>query len=219
MKKIIIIILSLFLLGVVAIFTVNFYVILTTRNNIITIEEAKNLDDIDCILVLGAGVYENKPRPMLEDRILTGIDLYNNGVAKKIIMSGDHGQEDYDEVNVMKTYAVEKGINSSDIFMDHAGFSTYDSIYRLKEIFEVDKVVIVTQEYHLYRALYIAKNLGIEAYGVSSNLRDYPGQLKREVREILARDKDLVKVIFKPQSTYVGEVIPVTGDGNITNDK
>ena len=119
----------------------------------------------------------------------------------------------------MKTYAVEKGINSSDIFMDHAGFSTYDSIYRLKEIFEVDKVVIVTQEYHLYRALYIAKNLGIEAYGVSSNLRDYPGQLKREVREILARDKDLVKVIFKPQSTYVGEVIPVTGDGNITNDK
>ena len=219
MKKIIIIILSLFLLGVVAIFTVNFYVILTTRNNIITIEEAKNLDDIDCILVLGAGVYENKPRPMLEDRILTGIDLYNNGVAKKIIMSGDHGQEDYDEVNVMKTYAVEKGINSSDIFMDHAGFSTYDSVYRLKEIFEVDKVVIVTQEYHLYRALYIAKNLGIEAYGVSSNLRDYPGQLKREVREILARDKDLVKVIFKPQSTYVGEVIPVTGDGNITNDK
>ena len=219
MKKIIIIILSLFLLGVVAIFTVNFYVILTTRNNIITIEEAKNLDDIDCILVLGAGVYENKPRPMLEGRILTGIDLYNNGVAKKIIMSGDHGQEDYDEVNVMKTYAVEKGINSSDIFMDHAGFSTYDSIYRLKEIFEVDKVVIVTQEYHLYRALYIAKNLGIEAYGVSSNLRDYPGQLKREVREILARDKDLVKVIFKPQSTYVGEVIPVTGDGNITNDK
>ena len=219
MKKIIIIILSLFLLGVVAIFTVNFYVILTTRNNIITIEEAKNLDDIDCILVLGAGVYENKPRPMLEDRILTGIDLYNNGVAKKIIMSGDHGQEDYDEVNVMKIYAVEKGINSSDIFMDHAGFSTYDSIYRLKEIFEVDKVVIVTQEYHLYRALYIAKNLGIEAYGVSSNLRDYPGQLKREVREILARDKDLVKVIFKPQSTYMGEVIPVTGDGNITNDK
>ena len=219
MKKIIIIILSLFLLGVVAIFTVNFYVILTTRNNIITIEEAKNLDDIDCILVLGAGVYENKPRPMLEDRILTGIDLYNNGVAKKIIMSGDHGQEDYDEVNVMKIYAVEKGINSSDIFMDHAGFSTYDSVYRLKEIFEVDKVVIVTQEYHLYRALYIAKNLGIEAYGVSSNLRDYPGQLKREVREILARDKDLVKVIFKPQSTYVGEVIPVTGDGNITNDK
>ncbi len=219
MKKIIIIILSLILLSIVGILTVNFYVVLSTKSRIISIDEAKDLTDVDCILVLGAGVYGNKPRPMLEDRILTGIELYNNGVAKKIIMSGDHGQEDYDEVNVMKSYAIDEGINSSDIFMDHAGFSTYDSIYRLKEIFEVDKVVIVTQEYHLYRALYIAKELEIEAYGVSANLRDYPGQFKREVREILARDKDLVKVIFKPSSTYVGETIPVTGDGNITNDK
>lgn len=219
MKKIIIIILSLILLSIVGILTVNFYVVLSTKSRIISIDEAKDLTDVDCILVLGAGVYGNKPRPMLEDRILTGIELYNNGVAKKIIMSGDHGQEDYDEVNVMKNYAIDEGINSSDIFMDHAGFSTYDSIYRLKEIFEVDKVVIVTQEYHLYRALYIAKELEIEAYGVSANLRDYPGQFKREVREILARDKDLVKVIFNPPSTYVGETIPVTGDGNITNDK
>ena len=219
MKKIIIIILSLILLSIVGILTVNFYVVLSTKSRIISIDEAKDLTDVDCILVLGAGVYGNKPRPMLEDRILTGIELYNNGVAKKIIMSGDHGQEDYDEVNVMISYAIDEGINSSDIFMDHAGFSTYDSIYRLKEIFEVDKVVIVTQEYHLYRALYIAKELEIEAYGVSANLRDYPGQFKREVREILARDKDLVKVIFKPSSTYVGETIPVTGDGNITNDK
>ena len=219
MKKIIIIILSLILLSIVGMLTVNFYVVLSTKSRIISIDEAKDLTDVDCILVLGAGVYGNKPRPMLEDRILTGIELYNNGVAKKIIMSGDHGQEDYDEVNVMKNYAIDEGINSSDIFMDHAGFSTYDSIYRLKEIFEVDKVVIVTQEYHLYRALYIAKELEIEAYGVSANLRDYPGQFKREVREILARDKDLVKVIFKPSSTYVGETIPVTGDGNITNDK
>ena len=219
MKKIIIIILSLILLSIVGILTVNFYVVLSTKSRIISIDEAKDLTDVDCILVLGAGVYGNKPRPMLEDRILTGIELYNNGVAKKIIMSGDHGQEDYDEVNVMKSYAIDEGINSSDIFMDHAGFSTYDSIYRLKEVFEVDKVVIVTQEYHLYRALYIAKELEIEAYGVSANLRDYPGQFKREVREILARDKDLVKVIFKPSSTYVGETIPVTGDGNITNDK
>ena len=219
MKKIIIIILSLILLSIVGILTVNFYVVLSTKSRIISIDEAKDLTDVDCILVLGAGVYGNKPRPMLEDRILTGIELYNNGVSQKIVMSGDHGREDYDEVNVMKNYAVETGINSSDIFMDHAGFSTYDSVYRLKEIFEVDKVVIVTQKYHLYRALYIAKELGIDAYGVSSNLREYPGQFKREVREILARDKDLVKVIFKPTSTYVGETIPVTGDGNITNDK
>ncbi len=214
--KYILIIFSLFIIGVLG---VNFYVLIVSKDKIITVDDAKQLKDIDCILVLGAGVYGDRPRPMLEDRILTGIELYNNNVAEKIIMSGDHGQEDYDEVNVMKTYAVNEGVPSSDIFMDHAGFSTYDSVYRLKEIFEVDKVVIVTQEYHLYRALYIAKELGIEAYGVSSNLREYPGQFKREIREILARDKDFVKVILKPSSTYAGETIPVTGDGNITNDK
>lgn len=214
--KYLLIIVLLFIVGVLG---VNFYVVLSNKDKIITVEEAKTLEDVDCILVLGAGVYNNQPRPMLEDRILRGVELYNNKVSKKIIMSGDHMQEDYDEVNVMKTYAINEGVPSNDIFMDHAGISTYDSLYRAKEIFEVKKVVIVTQEYHLYRALYIAKNLGIEAYGVSSNLRDYPGQFKREVREVLARDKDFVKALLKPNSTYGGDVIPVTGDGDITNDK
>ena len=207
--KYLLIIILLFMVGVLG---VNYYVVLTNKDKIITMEEAKKIDDIDCIL-------DNKPRPMLEDRILTGIELYNNNVSKKIIMSGDHMQDDYDEVNVMKTYAINEGVPSNDIFMDHAGISTYDSLYRAKEIFEVKKVVIVTQKYHLYRALYIAKNLGIEAYGVSSNLRNYPGQLKREIREVLARDKDFVKALLKPSSTYGGDVIPVSGNGDITNDK
>ena len=202
---------------------INAFVCASTRPEFSSVSSPdiqQNTFGADAIVVLGAGInWDGSPSAVLKDRLDTAIALYNEGVATKIIMSGDHGQEDYDEVNVMKSYAIDEGINSSDIFMDHAGFSTYDSIYRLKEIFEVDKVVIVTQEYHLYRALYIAKELEIEAYGVSANLRDYPGQFKREVREILARDKDLVKVIFKPSSTYVGETIPVTGDGNITNDK
>ena len=83
-------------------------------------------------------------------------------------MSGDHGRVSYDEVNTMKDYAINDGIPSDDIFMDHAGFSTYDSMYRAKEIFGVKKIVIVSQKYHLTRALYIAKKLGIEAYGVSA---------------------------------------------------
>ena len=214
--KYLLILIILFIVGVLGI---NYYVVLTNEDKIITIEDAKQLEDVDCILVLGSGVLDNKPGPMLEDRILTGIELYNNNVSKKIIMSGDHMQDDYDEVNVMKTYAINEGVPSSDIFMDHAGISTYDSLYRAKEIFEVKKVIIVTQKYHLYRALYIAKSLGIEAYGVSANLRDYPGQFKREIREILARDKDFVKALLKPNSTYGGEVIPVSGDGDVTNDK
>lgn len=156
---------------------------------------------------------------MLEDRLLEGINLYKNNVSSKIIMSGDHGREDYDEVNLMKNYAIEKGIPSEDIFMDHAGFSTYETMYRAKEIFKTKKVVIVTQNYHMYRALYDAKNLGLDAYGVCSDPRQYVGATYREIREILARDKDFVKCIFKPKPTYLGDEVPVSGNGDITNDK
>lgn len=200
----------------VIVFIINFYVIFTTKNQIL---ESVEKDNIDCILVLGAGVRNGKPTDMLRDRLLTAIDLYNKKVAPKIIMSGDHGRENYDEVNIMKNFAIEHGVPSEDIFMDHAGFSSYESIYRAKEIFEVKKVVIVTQKYHLYRSLYIANSLGVEAYGVSADLMKYIGQSYRELREIVARDKDCIKCIFKPQSTYLGEAIPVNGNGDITNDK
>ena len=156
---------------------------------------------------------------MLEDRLLEGINLYKNNVSSKIIMSGDHGREDYDEVNLMKNYAIEKGIPSEDIFMDHAGFSTYETMYRAKEIFKAKKVIIVTQNYHMYRALYDAKKLGLDAYGVCSDPRQYVGATYREIREILARDKDFVKCIFKPKPTYLGDEVPVSGNGDITNDK
>ena len=156
---------------------------------------------------------------MLEDRLLTGATLYKRKISNKIIVSGDHSEEYYDEVNVMKTYLKEQNIPSKDIFMDHAGFSTYDSIYRAKEIFKAKKIIIVTQEYHLYRALYIAEKLNLEAYGISANRRTYQNQLKRDVREIAARIKDLIKCIFKPTSTHLGEEIPIDSDGNITNDK
>ena len=133
-------------------------------------------------------------------------------------MSEDHGKEEYDEVNIMKNYAIENGIPSENIFMDHAGFSTYESIYRAKEIFEAKKVVIVTQKYHLFRALYIANQLGLEAYGVGADPRQYVGATYRELREILTRDKDFVKCLFKPEPTYLGATIPVSGNGYATND-
>ena len=118
----------------------------------------------------------------------------------------------------MKSFAVENGIPDSDIFMDHAGFSTYETVYRAKEIFETDNIIIVSQEYHLYRALYIAKKLGVKAVGVSADLNTYRGQTKRDLREILARDKDFFNCIIKPEPTYLGDKIPVSGNGNLTND-
>ena len=188
------------------------------NEEIIKENDYTELSDVDCIIILGAGIWGDKPSPMLEDRLLEGIKLYQNSVSDKIIMSGDHGRKEYDEVNIMKNYAIEKGIPSENIFMDHAGFSTYESIYRAKDIFEAKKVVIVTQEYHLYRALYIANQLGLEAYGVGADPRQYVGATFREIREILARDKDFIKCIFKPEPTYLGDTIPVSGNGDITND-
>lgn len=196
----------------------NIYMIKTTEDKILSADEVNQ--DYDCIIVLGAGVWaDGSPTPMLEDRIKAAVELYQRGAAPKIIMSGDHGQKDYDEVNAMKSYAVNLGVPSEDIFMDHAGFSTYETMYRARDIFQVKKAVVVTQKYHIYRALYIAKGLGIEAVGVNADPRSYIGQTYRDVREAAARTKDFFSVLIKPEPTFLGEAIPVSGDGNLTNDK
>ena len=175
--------------------------------------------DFDCILVLGAGVRDGgRPSPMLEDRLLQGLELYKNGCSDRLLMSGDHGRKEYDEVNVMKQFAVDRGIASEHVFMDHAGFSTYESLYRARDIFETERIIIVTQKYHIYRALYIADKLGLEAYGVASDPRRYAGQDLRDLREIVARVKDCFTVMLKPKPTYLGETIPISGNGDLTND-
>ena len=182
-------------------------------------EEAAGLD-ADCILVLGAGVYaDGSLSPMLNDRLSRGVELYQNGAAPKLLMSGDHGTAEYDEVNAMKQFALDHGVRSEDVFMDHAGFSTYESIYRAQAIFGAKRVVIVTQRYHLYRALYLARRMGLEAYGVASDLRAYSGQPYYSAREILAQSKDFLKALFHPEPTYLGETIPISGNGDLTNDR
>ena len=202
-----------------AIIAIDAYVKNSAEDRIISEDEATILD-ADCIIVLGAGVRaDGTPSPMLQDRLLQEIALYNMGASDRLLMSGDNTKKGYDEVNTMKLFAIDKGIVSEHIFMDHAGISTYDSIYRAKEIFQAEKVIIVTQKYHLYRALYISEALGVDAYGVSADPRLYAAQKFREAREIAARAKDFVKCMFKPPATILGETIPVSGDGNVTNDK
>lgn len=220
MKKLIISLFLLLLFPIAIVLGINQYVVSSTSNSILTIQEAQDLSDIDCILVLGAGVYANgEPSPMLQDRIDTGVTLYQKNVSEKILMSGDHGTLEYDEVNTMKDDAINQGVPSFDIFMDHAGFSTYESMVRAKEVFGAKKIVIVTQQYHLYRALYIAHSIGLEAYGVSADLHSYGGQAYRDLREILARDKDVINCIRLPEPTYLGEPIDLKGSGDVTNDK
>lgn len=198
-------------------FLVSGYVCVSVREQIVTADEAADLD-VDCVLVLGALVNENgTPSGILEDRLITGIAAYENGASNRLLMSGDHGSADYDEVDAMKDYAVESGVPSENVFMDHAGFSTYESLYRARDVFKVRSVLIVTQQYHLYRALYIARALGLEAYGLAADLRTYSGMPLFAAREILARNKDFFQVILQPEPTYLGDAIPIWGDGDQTN--
>lgn len=219
-RKTVRVLLVLGLAGCLVMFLVNLYMIRKEEKYILTADQAGELEDVDCIMVLGCGVRpDGTPSGMLSDRLNQGIRLYDEHVSDKLLMSGDHGKVNYDEVNLMKQFAIDRAVPSENIFMDHAGFSTYESMYRARDIFQVKKIVIVTQRYHMYRALYVAQSMGMEAYGVASDPRTYGGQRMRDVRELLARPKDLIYTIVMPKPTYLGDSIPVSGDGNVTNDK
>lgn len=221
MRKIIITIKILSIIFVViclSVFSIDSYVKSQGSKYIVPSKEAP---ESDAILVLGAYVFPNgRVSDILNDRLKVALEVYDQSKTPKILVSGDHGQVKYDEVNAMKNYMLNHHIKDEDIFMDHAGFSTYESIYRAKEIFKVKKVVIVTQEYHLKRAIYIARQMGLEAYGVASDKHVYTNIEKFKMREIAARCKDFFFVnVFKPDPTYLGEAIPISSDGRLTNDK
>ena len=218
-KKVIISSVVLALLAVILAFFINLYVTQSVKDLFLSVDEASEISDIDCIIVLGCGINDNgKPSDMLRDRLDFAIDIYKKNGSTKLLMSGDHGRVGYNEVGVMKNYAIEKGVPSEDIFMDHAGFSTYETMYRAKAIFKAEKVIVVTQKYHLYRSVYNASHLGMEAYGVASDVYWYHNKFYRESREVAARCKDFLWCVFKPEPTYLGEVIPVSGNGDVTND-
>ena len=216
-KKLVSSLLCLALLGGLFVAGINIYMYIDGSQRLRT--ETDTFENADCIMVLGCQVKaDGSLSHMLEDRLKRGVALYKAGAAPKLLMSGDHGQADYNEVKAMKQYAIDQGVPAEDIFMDHAGFSTYESVYRARDIFQVKRIIIVSQEYHLYRALHIAKMLGLESWGVGADYRAYSGQIMRDIREVLARVKDFGLGIFQPKPTYLGDPIPITGNGNLTND-
>lgn len=165
-------------------------------------------------LVLGARVHEGgRLSDIFRDRVETAIHLYEFGKVRKILVSGDHGTAEYDEVNAAKDYLLSKGIRGEDIFLDHAGFDTYDSVYRARDIFQAESMIIVTQEYHLPRALYIADKLEVDAVGVRADLNAYRGQEGRDLREKFAVAKAWIDVTFGSKPRFLGEPIPISGDG------
>ncbi len=173
-------------------------------------------------LVLGARVYENgRLCPILEDRVKVGIELYKSGKVEKILFSGDHGSPHYDEVNAMKNYAQAEEVAVDDIFLDHAGFCTYDSLYRAKEVFGLQSLLVVTQQFHLDRSIYIGRKLGIEVIGIPADKRIYYGHKINSLRELLARSKAFINIhFFHPKPKFPNSPkINIAGSGSQTHDK
>jgi SanA protein len=193
--------------------------VLSTRKFIYRDIEA--LPPKTAVLVLGSRILRGSPSPVLRDRIDAGILILESGKGGKLLLSGDHGQANYDEVNVMRRYVLNNSlVHEEDIFMDHAGFNTYDSMYRARDVFKVKDLVIVTQEFHINRAVYIARALGIDAVGLAVNEDRFGARNLRlwRSREYLARVKAFFNVRLGTKPRYLGEKIPITGDGRATWD-
>ena len=192
----------------------NYAVIHTSEKNMVSLQSASDYN-ADAIVVLGASVFaDGTPSTILKDRLDDAVLLYGENAAPKIIVSGDNGDASYNESAAMKQYLVSQGIPSEDIFCDYAGFSTYETMYRAKNVFGCSKVVVATQTYHLYRAVYDARGVGMDAIGVASDYHTYQQQDWYNMREIAARVQDVVLTFLKVPSTFVGDAISLDGSGD-----
>ncbi len=171
-------------------------------------------------IVFGAKVWATGPSHILEDRLDAGIALYKSGKVRKLLLSGDHGQREYDEVNAMRDYVLARGVKPADVFLDHAGFRTYDTLYRARDVFGVKSAVLVTNRFHLPRSIYVARRLGLDVVGLSSDARAYRTWLYNNCREFLARTLAWVEVnVTCPSPKYLGPAIDIEGDGRVTHDR
>lgn len=173
----------------------------------------------DAIIVFGASVRSTGPSPMLQDRLDTALEQYRLGRADRILVSGDHGTPEYNEVQAMKDYLVERGVPAGAVFMDHAGFDTYSTLYRARDVFGIERAVLCTQSYHLYRACYIGRRLGLDVTGAPGARRRYPSMVKQHIREAGARVKAVLQVeLLRSEPRYLGDPIDIRGDGSQTDD-
>lgn len=216
-KKLIKVTLYLLVSGVMLITLINWHVKKVGTENTVAFSSDYQAHTA---IVLGAYVSpEGRLCDMLKDRVDTAVELYKQGRVDKLLMTGDHGRTLYDEVNHMRKYAESLGVPTEDIFMDHAGFNTYDSMYRGRDVFLVNSALIITQGFHLPRAVYIARTMGIDAKGVPADKHIYRGVEYNEAREILARNKDFLNLhLLKPEPRFLGPTISVHGDGRQTHD-
>lgn len=183
-------------LGALVVFA-NVYTVASTRDNVHTIAQLEGVQ-ADAVVVLGASVFaDGTPSDILADRLEVAVDLYKADAASVIIVSGDNRDAHYNESDAMKAYCVSLGVPEEDVYVDHAGYDTYSSMYRACYVYGAESVIVVTQAYHLYRALACAQGLGMDAQGVAADKGSYDNQLNYSLREVAARTKDFLQTLLK----------------------
>lgn len=216
MKKYFRIFLYLVIIGLIAIIAVNYYVRSSTKNKIYY--TVKKFPKNDVGIIFGAGINGNQPSKYLKDRLDAGILLYKMKRINKILLSGDNGRDEYDELTVMKNYCYNHGVDTTKIFVDYAGFDTYSTMYRAKHIFKIKKATLISQEYHLNRAIYIGQKLGIKSAGYSANSGEYHGYKYVCFREYGSIFKSFFDVLRNREPRFLGTPININGPSNYSKE-
>lgn len=213
-----------FLLSFIILCLIALFVVLVTNSNV-TAETEKliftELNDVPktkVAIIFGAGINGDQPSRYLKDRLDAGISLYKNNKVDKILLSGDNGRDEYDELTVMKLYCQKNGVDTTKIYIDYAGFDSYSTMYRAKHIFYVDTAILVSQKYHLNRCIYLGDKLGIKSFGYSADRGVYPGYKYYASREKLSVSKAVLDVIRDRRPKYLGEPVDINRESNYTKE-
>lgn len=174
----------------------------------------RSLKPATVAIVPGASVYKGIPSPVLQDRLDCAIELYKQGKVRKILLSGDNGTSYYNEVKPMLLYVLERGVNEKDVFVDHAGFRTLDTLVRAKEIFQVKDAIFVSQRFHQPRAAFISKKIGLDLQSYESDRRIYVSGPTNRFREFFARTLAWIDMnLANTAPKYLGKPFPIEGSG------
>lgn len=215
-KKFVLPVIILFVLALVIVVVTNSNVTAKAEKAIFT--ELKDVPKAKVAIIFGAGINGDQPSRYLKDRLDAGISLYKNYKVDKILLSGDNGRDEYDELTVMKQYCQKNGVDSAKIYIDYAGFDSYSTMYRAKYIFNVDTAILVSQKYHLSRCIYLGDELGVKSFGYSADRGVYPGYRYYAFREKLSVTKAVLDVIRNRKPKYLGKQVDVNGKSNYTKE-
>lgn len=215
-KKIIKLLIYASLLGIIVVLGIN--LLIKSQTDPVIFSKEKDTPGTKVAIIFGAGINNNKPSKYLKDRLDAGIKLYKNHKIDKILLSGDNGSDEHDELTVMKLYCCEHGVDTNKIYLDYAGFDSYSTLYRSKYIFNIDTAILVSQKYHLNRCINIGNKLGVKSYGFAADKGTYQGYKYASFREYFALVKSTIDLMIGRKPHFLGEKIDINGPSNYTKE-